>query len=339
MNCSPPQQPTGMSCAGILERTSRPASPLETYADSPSWHRYRQLLLDAFGISIRRTPVERWRTVRGHQLHLDEWSPESRAKGTLILVHGGGGNGRILAPLADFAAGIGWRVVAPDLPGYGLTRPGADFHWDYGEWPAVIAALADDVQGSVVLMGLSVGGMTAALAAQAAREVQGVIATTLLDMSDPATFVRAAKWPWLGQASLLGFRWMPSIVDRLRLPLRLVAPLDRMSSHPALTEYFENDPLIGRLRVPSRFFRTMHALQMPHLEPRCPLLLVHPGADDWTPTTMSRPAFDRVLGDKRLRELSNGSHLPAELPARLELEQEVTKFLRAVELKDAAGAR
>lgn len=83
----------------------------------------------------------------------------------------------------------------------------------------------------------------------------------------------------------------------------------------------------------------MHTLQMPHLKPRCPLLLVHPGADAWTPTAMSRPAFDRVLGDKRLRELSNGSHLPVELPARLELEQEVTKLLKAVEVNSLAGAR
>lgn len=312
---------------------------METYADSPSWHRYRQLLLDAFDIPIRHTPVERWRIVRGHRLHLDDWIPEGRAKGTLFLVHGAGGNGRILAPLADFAVGLGWRAVVPDLPGYGLTRPAADFRWDYDEWPAVVAALADNHQGTAVLMGLSVGGMTAVLAAQAAKGVRGVIATTLLDMSDPATFVRAAKWRWLGQASLLGFRWMPSIVDRLRLPLRLVAPLDRMSSHPAMVEYFENDLLLGRLRVPSRFFRTMHTLHVPHLETRCPLLLVHPGADNWTPTAMSRPAFDRVLGDKRLRELSNGSHLPVELPARLEFEQEVTQFLKAVEENDLNGAR
>jgi len=312
---------------------------MDSYANAPSWHRYRQLLLDTFGIPIRHVPIERCETVLGHDVHLDEWHSEGRSRGTLILVHGGGGNGRILAPLADFAAGLGWRALAPDLPGYGLTRPRADFRWDYGEWPAVVAALADDCQGPVVLMGLSVGGMTAALAAQAARGVQGVIATTLLDMSDPATFVRAAKWRWLGKASLLGFRWMPSIVDRLRFPLRLVAPLDRMSSHPAMVEYFENDPLLGRLRVPSRFFRTMHTLHVPRLEPRCPLLLVHPGADAWTPTAMSRPAFDRVLGDKRLRELSNGSHLPAELPARLELEQEMRDFLVAVERKDLARSQ
>jgi pimeloyl-ACP methyl ester carboxylesterase len=83
----------------------------------------------------------------------------------------------------------------------------------------------------------------------------------------------------------------------------------------------------------------MHELRVSRLEPSCPLLLVHPGADSWTPTAMSRPAFDRVLGDKRLRELSNGSHLPAERPARLELEQEMRDFLAAVERKDLARSQ
>jgi hypothetical protein len=82
---------------------------MDSYANAPSWHRYRQLLLDTFGIPIRHVPIERCETVLGHDVHLDEWHSEGRSRGTLILVHGGGGNGRILAPLADFAAGLGWR--------------------------------------------------------------------------------------------------------------------------------------------------------------------------------------------------------------------------------------
>jgi hypothetical protein len=106
-----------------------------------------------------------------------------------------------------------------------------------------------------------------------------------------------------------------------------------------MAEYFENDPLLGGLHVPSRSFHTMHALRVSRLEPRCPLLLVHHGADSRTPTAMVQPAFDRVHGDQRLRELSNGSRLPAEPLARLELEQEMPDFLAAVERNDLVGAQ
>ena len=299
---------------------------MDTYETSPSWLRYKALLETRFDICIAHKPVETWRQIRGHVIHVDDWQPASR-KGTLILVHGGGGNGRILAPIGDIAASLGWRALAPDLPGYGLTRPAAHFRWDYDEWPAVVAALADETPGPVVLMGLSVGGMTAVFAAEAARHVRGVIATTLIDMGDPGIFMRAARWRALGAASVLGFHLAPWIADRIALPLRLAAPMHAMSSDPEMQAYFTHDERLGAMRVPARFFRTMHARKAPTLKPRCPVLLVHPGADAWTPTALSRPAFARIEGEKEMVELTNGSHLPAEQPARDELRTHIESFL------------
>ena len=46
---------------------------------------------------------------------------------------------------------------------------------------------------------------------------------------------------------------------------------------------------------------------------------------------MRPPAFDRIESPgKRLRELSNGTHLPLEQPARDDLQEEVAGFLAAV---------
>ncbi len=301
---------------------------MNNYDDSPSWHRYRDILQDSFNLTLTHQPIETWSTVRGHEVHIDDWQPDGRVKGTVILVHGGGGHGRILAPLGDLAASLGWRALAPDLPGYGLTKPATNFHWDYAEWPAVVAELVGRSNGPVVLIGLSVGGLTAALAAhQASSKVAGVIVTTLLDMGKPSVFMRAARWRWLGAASLLGFRLLPWFTDRIALPLRLAAPMNRMSSDDAMSQYFASDPLLGGMRVPSRFFRTLHAVKLDSIVTDCPILLVHPGADAWTPTAMSRPTFDKIQGNKQFRELTNGSHLPLESPAQEELYEEITRFL------------
>ena len=268
--------------------------------------------------------------VRGHQVHLDEWYPQGPVQGTVILVHGAGGNGRVLAPFGDFLASLGWLALAPDLPGYGLTQPAAGFRWEYGEWPAVVARMADEAEAPVVLMGLSVGGMTAAFAAEASRNVAGVVATTLLDMGDPSAFIRAARWRWLGAASLVGFRLMPWVIDRIALPLRLAAPLKAMTADEPMQRYFATDPLLGGMRVASRFFRTLHSRKATELDLGCPFLLVHPGADAWTPTAVSRPAFQRVKGPKEFVELTNGSHLPVERPAIDELQHEVQRFLTGI---------
>lgn len=303
---------------------------MDTYEHSTSWAQYRAILETRFGIVIGRTPVETWRRIRGHDVHIDVWAPEGPARGTMILVHGAGGHGRVLAPLADLAAGLGWRVLAPDLPGYGLTRPAPGYRGDYDEWPAIVAQLADEAEGPVVLMGLSAGGMTAVFAAEAARKVDGVIVTTLLDMGDPSTLVRAARWRWLGRVSLLGFALMPWLIDRLSMPLWLAAPMRAMSSDGQMNDYFARDALLGRLRVRLRLFRTMHARKTKRLAPGCPLLLVHPGADAWTPTELSLRVYERIEGPKEFVELSNGSHLPLERPAFDELQARISRFLDGV---------
>lgn len=95
------------------------------YEHSASWHRYRAVLAQRFGVTLAREPVETWQTLRGHELHVDDWRPDAGpANGTVVLVHGGGGHGRILAPLGDFMAGLGWRPLAPDHATAGGTGAG-----------------------------------------------------------------------------------------------------------------------------------------------------------------------------------------------------------------------
>ena len=316
------------------------ASPFPTYRDTPGWHRYRQLVQTCFGITIRAEPDERQLLWEGHGIHLDVWDPTvspAGSCGTVVLVHGGGGHGRLLAPAADQLADLGWRVIAPDLPGYGLTQVAKGWDWDYAAWPRLVAHVADraasESDGPVVLIGFSVGGMTALGAAQLARRVDAVVATTLLDMSDPATFDRAARWPWLGRLARLSGQVAPWLVDPVRMPLSWLAPLAALTTAPELQRYFASDPLLGKLRVPGRFFRTLHGWQPPagDLSLPCPFLLLHPGADQWTPTAMSQPAYGRVKAPKRLRELTNGAHLPLEQPAWTELRDEILATLKSLE--------
>lgn len=300
---------------------------MQTFSELASWSDYRTILSEEFAISLQTTPSERLLPIRGHGIRVDEWAASGQCRGTLVLVHGGGGNGRILAPFAEPIARHGWRVLAPDLPGFGLTTPSPTFDWDYAEWPKVIAHIADAESGPVVLMGLSLGGLTAVFAAQQSSNVAGVVATTLLDASVDETFIRAARWPWLGRISLAGMMLAPAINDRIKLPLWLATPLGKMSANPRMARYFAADPLIGASWKPTRLFRTLHAFPSQTSTLQCPLLLVHPGADAWTPTEVSLATFDRIEAQKDFVALSNGSHLPLEQPAYGELNDHVARFL------------
>lgn len=303
---------------------------MQTFSELPSWLAYQTILAEEFGVRLQTSPTERSIPIRGHRIRVDEWAAPEPCRGTVILVHGGGGNGRILAPFAEPVARHGWRVLAPDLPGFGLTEPSPAWGWDYAEWPKVIAEMANAQGAPVVLMGLSLGGMTAVFAAQRSNKVAGVVATTLLDASVDRNFIKAARWPWLGRLSLLGMSLAPTFIDRIRLPLRLAAPLGAMSANRRMAGYFAADPLIGASWKPIRFFRTVHALAPRSLALDCPLLLAHPGADAWTPTDISLATFDRIEARKEFVELSNGSHLPLEQPAYGELIAQVARFLDRV---------
>lgn len=309
---------------------------MRSFRNNLSWTTYRAILGEEFQIRLAREPEEFARTLRGHKVRIDRWSALGELKGTLILVHGGGGNGRILAPIAEPIAERGWTVLAPDLPGYGLTEPAPGYRGEYAEWPAVLREIADAERGPVVMMGLSMGGLTAFLAAQASRHVAGVIATTLLDLSDRKIFIRAARWRLLGRLSLFSMAAMPWLFDRFVLPLSWVTPLAAMSSNKRMQAYFQNDPLIGGSWKAARFFRMVHRHRIESWALTCPLLLAHPGQDAWTPTELSLTVFEKIEAAKRFVELSNGSHLPAEAPAYRELIAEVERFLSEVGNQRAA---
>lgn len=299
-----------------------------SFAHHPSWIAYRDALEQEFAVTFPAEPKEHWTIIRGHSIRYDVWEPEKRASGTVILVHGGGGSGRILAPAALPVLEAGWRVIAPDLPGYGLSIPARGWRGDYSEWPAIIAQIADETPGPVILLGMSLGGLTAVYAAQEAKAVDGVIATTLVDPSDPDTFDHVARWAWLGKLTRFGIAIVPWLVDRISMPLALATPLRSMTSSKRLQDYFITDPLLGRRWISARFFRLIHQRRLQTSTLDCPLLLVHPGADQWTPTAMSLPVFERLQTKKDLIELSNGTHLPLEQPAFAEFGDAVVAFLK-----------
>lgn len=300
---------------------------MNIFANSNSWINYKSIVKEQFGISLDSDPIESFINIRNHSVRVDEWSTQSTQKGTVILVHGGGGNGRILAPFAQPLAANGWRVLAPDLPGYGRTVPVRGYRGDYQEWLEVIAELADKQSENVALIGYSMGGLTALLASQKSKKVRAVIATTLLNLSDPEIFVLAARAKWLGRLSLLGIKLFPGLLDRIYLPLALATPLKSMSSNREMQNYFIRDELLGASWKSVAFFRSVHQHKIANLNMSCPLLLVHPGSDMWTPTALSLKVFNEIITDKRFIELSNGSHLPLEEPAYSELNSAVLEFL------------
>ncbi|WP_433498874.1 hypothetical protein ACQP1K_00450 [Sphaerimonospora sp. CA-214678] len=83
----------------------------------------------------------------------------------------------------------------------------------------------------------------------------------------------------------------------------------------------------GGTRVALRFLRTYLA-SAPETEPAdftaCPVLMLHPAADQWTPVQLSMPFFDRLTVDKHLVMLDRCGHMPIEDPGLIKMAKRTT---------------
>ncbi|MDX2009303.1 MAG: alpha/beta fold hydrolase [Myxococcaceae bacterium] len=309
--------------------SQRPA----TYAGHAHLERWNAVLPVALRDDGAFPIVEERLQVGRLDVHLDRRHVPQPKEVSVVLVHGGGGHGRLLAPIGLMLARAGYESVAPDLPGYGLTTVPEGLPLTWSLWVDVVREVARRERARtgrrVVLCGLSIGGTLAWHAAAGNADVDGVMVTTLLDLRDPVVRARVATSPALSHLSDgLG---KGGALDGWWLPLSWVAPLDLMTSDQAVLAQYRKDPFVAKA-MPFGFWRSMGRTP-PVVEPEAtttPLLVAHPGADAWTPTELSLPTFERFSGKKTLVRLSNGGHLPLEAPARDELAAAMVAFLEGL---------
>jgi pimeloyl-ACP methyl ester carboxylesterase len=306
-----------------------------TYTDEVYWRSYLPYFPESLQISdslVSQVQEERWNW-KCYSIHLDRIDV-SQAQGKIILLHGIGGYGRFLLPIGLRTAQLGYSVVAPDLPGYGLTKRSLS-ELQYSDWIHCVSDLIDHEHRRdglpIFLFGLSAGGMLAYQSAcKQPHLVQGVAATCLLDFRDEQVRKTVSRYPWMGNLgydALHRFSWL---LDPILFPMKYVTKTQFMSNQEAFNSLVLSDRLGGANRVPARFLRTLLS-QTPEIEPEnfnIPLLLVHPEKDRWTPLALSEVFFNRLAGSKKLQILENCGHAPLEEPGILQLEQALVSFFR-----------
>jgi pimeloyl-ACP methyl ester carboxylesterase len=112
---------------------------------------------------MRRPSDSEFIDLRGLRYHIRVWGNSSPSRCTLVMLHGWMDVSASFQFVVD-ALGDGWRVLAPDWRGYGLTeRVRGDCYWfpDYlADLERLLDALAPE---PVILIGHSMGGNVALL--------------------------------------------------------------------------------------------------------------------------------------------------------------------------------
>ena len=263
-------------------------------------------------------PTSTWWPWRGNRVHIAR-APAPEADVRMMLIHGGGGDSGALWPVATVAAG-GVDVLAPDLPLYGDTVAAQPSRVRYQDWVALLTDLVRAERAAdprpLILFGASMGGMLAYEVAARTGQVAAVVATCLLDVSDPAARAAATRYPFLGRPAPAVLRALDPALGRLRVPIRWLADMTQMSTDPALSRLCAADPRGGGASVPLGFVSSWMSFRHTASEDftAAPVTLVAPTADTWTPPELSIRFLQRVSAPTTLVTLENCGHYPIEEP-------------------------
>ncbi|MFO1426041.1 MAG: alpha/beta hydrolase [Steroidobacteraceae bacterium] len=120
-------------------------------------------------------PADRFVTVDGLRLRYRAWGAPGPGRPDLLLIHGFANSLQSFRELAPRLAGC-CRVIAIDMPGYGLSDKPADFDYHNGPQAAVMVAAARALGlHHVVYVGHSLGGAIALQAAIKDPQAGGLV--------------------------------------------------------------------------------------------------------------------------------------------------------------------
>lgn len=304
-----------------------------TYEELTAWRAYQSYFPPELRIGPERGPVEQWVEVGGARVHLDRWSAP-RPRAVVVALHGTGGYGRFLAPLCAAVRELGCEAVAPDLPLFGLTEVPDRRAVRYAGWVELVAELVgrEAARAPVVLFGASIGGRLAYDVAALTGLPVGVIATCLLDPRAADVRRAVAHDPVLARLAPLARRLPQRLLD-VPVPLSFTTRMSRMSNDPALSRLCARDRQGGGGRVSLAFLLdwldTAPAVD-PEAFTTCPVLLVHPADDRWTPLSFSERFLRRISAPTAVVPLQGAGHLPVEEPGLGQLRAAVAAFLDEV---------
>jgi len=182
----------------------------------------------------------------------------------------------------------------------------------------------------IFVFGLSAGGMLAYHACAMNPGVKGLIVTNLLDQRMQAVRDYSSGNKIISRLGIPLLSILAKINGELMLPMKALANMKAIVNDTKVLKLLLNDNTSSGTKVPLNFVISL-LICNPKIEPEnfnvCPVLLVHPELDKWTPVEISRLFFDKISCEKNLKILENAGHFPIENPGLKQLEEYVVEFI------------
>jgi len=311
-----------------------------TYDKYISWKGFQEYFPKEYRINEENKPKETYWEWNDYSVHLDRYIPKvDNKKFKIILIHGGGGNGRLLSPMGVALCARGYELIAPDLPGFGLTKIRKAN--SYYTWIDLLNNLINmELKSSnkdVILCGVSLGGMLAYQVACINNNVKALIVTSLADTREKRVQLQLSKSKIIGTYSASILKKLGTTADNIKIPIKITTKMWAMANDKSFVKKLLKDRVGSGSWVYIKFFRTLLEAS-PEIEPedfsQCPLLFIQPEKDYIIPWHISKPFYDKLACKKEVVILENCGHIPLEEPGINQLKEATIKFIEHLEKKE-----
>jgi pimeloyl-ACP methyl ester carboxylesterase len=257
----------------------------------------------------------RFEGFEGIHLVADVWGEES--DWPVLLMHGGGQTRHAWGSTAQVLAGNGWRAVSLDLRGHGDSEWALNGDYSFTTYAADCVAVVDQLGRPPVLVGASLGGVTAMLAEGGSDRVvsSGLVIVDITHRTNPAGVQRIRDFMHSG---LRGFASLEEAAQAIAAytpnrPKR-VNPAGLMKVLRQRRDgrwYWHWDPRFldrGRTEVPHQEFQALFQAAMRNI--RVPTLLVRGKLSDVVTEEGVQEFLQEIPGAKAI-DVGDAAHMVA----------------------------
>jgi len=260
------------------------------------------------------------RTVRFEgfeRIHLvaDVWGDDD--DWPVLLMHGGGQTRHAWGKTAQVIAGHGWKAVSLDLRGHGDSEWALNGDYSFTTYAADCVAVVDQLGRPPVLVGASLGGVTAMLAEGGSDRVvsSALVIVDIVHRTNPAGVQRIRDF------MSSGLRGFATLEDAAEAIAAYTPNRPKRVNHAGLMKvlrqkrdgrwYWHWDPKFldrGRMEVPPHDFQGLFQAAMRNI--RVPTLLLRGKLSDVVTEEGVREFLDQIPGAKVV-DVGGAAHMVA----------------------------
>ena len=266
-------------------------------------------------MKIKHLIKEKFIISKNKKIHLDIYDNDQKKDATVIFIHGTSVYSRFYAEFCYKLFEKGYRVIAPDMIGHGLSE-GVRGHFTIKGLSEIIYDINTHVMkkygGKVILMGSSLGGITTLYSTAFDERVSGAIC------HNAAIFNEKAYKKIIKQKGILKFlvKIVPTLVKifpKMKLSVFTYLNFEKLANRDfkGKIEYLLNDPLLtDKYTLTSLNAQLQESLAKPVEKVKTPIMIINGDNDYLFSIDYMKEIYDRLTCEnKKLSILEGASHL------------------------------